>query len=278
MRYKALRSPSNKVIRPVRVEATTPESKDVSPVADSLIGDMAAVASAILGGGGEIASAASVGVAGLGATTLASLGDGTASVSSVLRDVEGQIQQATGLVVGILGDATSVVGSILAAATSPSNIGVLPQVNSNSSMNGTGDASSNQTSSTMGGTQQFCTTCNSSYPAYSLNTTITTVERPQPVIASTTTKLCATPTTPSCPAPITTTCTVTETWHNTHYAETATFYSFLANSTVTCTATVRYGMETIAGNHSLTYLFTASAPHLSITNQNRLPQLHQPKD
>jgi hypothetical protein len=62
-------------------------------------------------------------------------------------------------------------------------------------------------------------------------------------MASTTAKLCATPTTPSCPDPITTTCTVTETWHSTwhstHYAETATFYSFVANSTVTCTETVR---------------------------------------
>ncbi len=199
---------------------------------------MAAVASAILGGGSEIASVASVGAAGLGTTTLA-LGDGTASVSSVLRDVNGQIQQATGLVGGILGDATSVVGSILAAATSPSNIGVLPQVNSNSSINGTRSSSSNQTSSTMGAPQAFCTICNGSYPAYSLNTTIAAVERPLPVIASTTARLCGTPTTPSCPIPITATCTVTETWHSTHYAETATFYSFVANSTVTCTETVR---------------------------------------
>jgi len=196
---------------------------------------MAAVASAILGGGSEIASAASMGTAGLEATTLASgpeaLSDGTASVSSVLRDVNGQIQQATGLVGGILGD----VGSILAAATSPSNIGVLPHVNSNFSIN--------QTSSRIGGSQASCTTCSSSYSAYLLNTTITTVPRLLPAIASTTTQLCGNQTTPSCPAPIITTCTVTETWHSTHYAETATWYSFVANSTVTCTETVRYGIN-----------------------------------
>ena len=79
----------------------------------------------------------------------------------------------------------------------------------------------------------------------SLNTTITTVPRPSPAIASTTTQLCGNQTTPSCPAPIITTCTVTETWHSTHYAETATWYSFVANSTVTCTETVRYGIKYI---------------------------------
>jgi hypothetical protein len=226
----------------------TPESKDVSPIADSLIGDMAAVASAILRGGSEIASAASIGAAGLEDTPLApgpsAWGDGTASLSSVLREVNGQIQQATGLVGGIVVDATSIVGSVFAAATSPSNIGVLPQVNSNSS--------TNQTSSRIGISQAVCTTCHSSYPAYSLNTTITNVPRASPAITSTTAQLRATPITPPCPAPITTTCTVTETWHSTHYAETATFYSFVANSTVTCTETVRYGIETISGNSSLT--------------------------
>jgi hypothetical protein len=228
----------NQANRPVHV-AATPESKDVSPIADSLIRDMATVASAILGGGSEIASAASIGAAALEATPLVSgplaLGDGTASVSSVLRDVNAQIQQATGLVGGILGDATSVVGSILAAATSPSNIGVLPHVNSNFSIN--------QTSSSVGGSQASCTTCNSTYPAYLLNTTITTVPRPSPAIASTTPQLYGNQTTPSCPAPTITTCTVTETWHSTHYAETATWYSFVANSTVTCTETVRYGIN-----------------------------------
>jgi hypothetical protein len=41
---------------------------------------------------------------------------------------------------------------------------------------------------------------------------------------------------PSYPPPATSTCTVTETWHSTHYAETATFYGFI---TVTCTETIR---------------------------------------
>lgn len=45
--------------------------------------------------------------------------------------------------------------------------------------------------------------------------------------------------TTSCPAPVTETCTMTETWHSTHYAETATLFSFMSIVTVTCTETVK---------------------------------------
>ncbi|KAH6672308.1 hypothetical protein B0J14DRAFT_593363, partial [Halenospora varia] len=44
--------------------------------------------------------------------------------------------------------------------------------------------------------------------------------------------------TTSCPAPVTETCTMTETWHSTHYAETATLFSFMSIVTVTYTETI----------------------------------------
>jgi hypothetical protein len=238
---------NDKKLRPVRA-AGTPESKDVSQnIGDSLIGDIAAVASAILGGGSEVASAASAGAGGLEATPLLAgssvFGDGTVGVSSILREVNSQIQQATSIVEAIVGDATSIVGSILAAATSPSNIGALPHINSNSSMNGTISSSANITSSMMSEPQSFCTICNSSHPIISYNTTITAMPCPSSAIALATTGISFTSTIPSCPSPITETCTVTETWHSTHYAETATFYSFIANSTVTYTETIRYDIR-----------------------------------
>ncbi|KAH8755257.1 hypothetical protein BGZ57DRAFT_37939 [Hyaloscypha finlandica] len=215
---------------PVHVP-TRPEIKgfkDVSQDAEnSLIGDIAAVALAILGGGSEVASAASAGAAELQATPLSAsasvLGDGTASQSSLLREVNGQIQQATNIVGQIIGDATSIIGSILTAATAPSNIGVLPVANSNSSMNGTAFSSGNLMPS------------NSSHPTFPPNTTIFASPCPSPAIAPAMVELTQPPTTPPCPTTITEICTVTETWHSTHYAETATFYSFVANTTITYT-------------------------------------------
>jgi hypothetical protein len=229
--------------------ATIPESKDVSQDMDSLIEDMAAVASAILGGGSEIASAASSEAAGLEPSSLSvnplPLGGGSASASSVLREVSGQVQQATSIVGGILADATSIVGSILAAATSPSNIGVLPDANSKYSMNGTASLPSSLMPSTMSEPQEclpqsvLCSTCNSSRLTFPYDTTTLTTQCLSVSFASATSWLGSSSTTPSCPNMITETCTVTETWHSTHYDETATLYTFIANTTVTRTETVR---------------------------------------
>ncbi|KAE9366763.1 hypothetical protein N431DRAFT_487265 [Stipitochalara longipes BDJ] len=210
-----------------------PEAKDIVQDEDSLIGDIAAVASAILGGAERVAAAASAGAAGLEVTSLPAgssvFGDGKADSSNVLQDVSGQIQQATSIVAAIIGDATSIVGSILAAATSPSNIGVLPIGNSNSSMNGTLLSSTSLTSSAM--------SSNSSLLPFPPNTTITATPCPSSAFAPATIGLSSAPSAPFCPTTITETCTVTETWHSTHYAETATFYSFVANSTATYTET-----------------------------------------
>jgi hypothetical protein len=256
---------ANKMNRPVH-DPTRPEIKgfkDVSQdVENSLIGDIAAVASAILGGGSEVASAASAGAAELQATPLQAsasvLGDGTASQSSLLREVNGQIQQATSIVGQIIGDATSIVGSILAAATAPSNIGVLPVANSNSSMNGTAFSSGNLMPS------------NGSLPTFPPNTTIFASPCPSPAIAPAMVES-PQPPTPPCPTTITEICTVTETWHSTHYAETATFYSFVANTTITYTEKSRYGIKKTSV--PFTDIF-ASAVLLLFTFQTLLPRFH----
>jgi len=210
------------------------------------MGDIASVASAILDGGSRIASNAASEAASLDSTSLPTgssvLDGGTASASGVLRDASGQIQQATSIVGGVVGDATSIVGSILAAATNPSNIGVLSNPNLTSTMASAGKSGS----LTMSEPREFlpqtalCTTCNSSSTTSSHNTTAAPSPTASPAIASPTTGSSCTSTWPSCPAPITETCTVTETWHSTHYAETATLYSFIANYTFTCTETIRY--------------------------------------
>ncbi|PMD33939.1 hypothetical protein L207DRAFT_639305 [Hyaloscypha variabilis F] len=211
---------------PVKV-VTKPESKDIVQDEDSLIRDIAAVASAILGGAGRVATAASAGGGALEITPLPAgfsvLGDGLADPSSVIGEVNGQVQQATSIVAVIIGDATSIVGSLLAAATSPSNIGVLPIGTSNSSMNGTLPSS--------------MMSSNSSQLKFSPNTTIIATPCASSAIASATIWFNSAPSELSCPTTTTETCTVTETWHSTHYAETATFYSFVANSTVTYTET-----------------------------------------
>ena len=197
------------------------------------------MASAILGGAGRVATAASADAAAFQAIPLPAgssvSGDGLGDSSSVVRDVSGQIQQATSIVAAIIGDATSIVGSILAAATSPSNIGVLPVGNSNSSMNGTLLSSTSSAPLAM--------SSNSSQLVFLPNTTIFALPCPSSAIASATIALTSAPSAPFCPTTITETCTVTETWHSTHYAETATFYSFVANSTVTYTETARYEIQ-----------------------------------
>ena len=205
------------------------EAKDIVQDEDSLIGDIAAVASAILGGAARVATAASEGAMALQGTPLPSSGLGDSS--SVLREVGGQIQQATSIAALIIGDATSIVGSILAAATSPSNIGVLPIGKTNSSIIGNGTLLSSTSSTPM--------SSNGSQLAFPPNTTVFALPCPSSALASASIEFASSPSAPFCPTTITETCTVTETWHSTHYAETATFFSFVANSTVTFTETAK---------------------------------------
>ena len=226
-----------KLTTSVRQALDTPgQAKDLSSNMNHIIGDIAEVASAILDGGNKIASAASQGAVGLQATPLpAGSSILSAGASSVLRDVNGQINQATSIVAGIIGDATSIVGSMLAEATNPSKIGVLSNITT----------VSNSSSSTSREPQEFlpqsalCKSCGS------LNShNITTAPSPSANTSALATLGHSTTAPPTpCPTPITETCTVTETWHSTHYAETATFYSFIANLTVTCTETIRYVPE-----------------------------------
>ena len=214
--------------RPVNAVAK-PEAKNIVQDEDSLISDIAAVASAILGGAARVATAASEGAAGLEATPLPT-GSSVLGDSSVVRQVNDQVQQVTSIAAVIIGDATSIVGSILAAAASPSNIGVLPIGKTNSSINGTLlSATSSAPAMSSNGSQL----------AFQPNSTIFALPCATSAIASATIGLTSAPA-PFCPTTITETCTVTETWHSTHYAETATFYSFVANSTITYTETARY--------------------------------------
>jgi hypothetical protein len=57
--------------------------------------------------------------------------------------------------------------------------------------------------------------------------------------------------TTSCPGPVTKTCTVTETWHSTQYAGTATLFSFMSIVTVTYTEILRYACTTEIPRNSL---------------------------
>jgi hypothetical protein len=80
---------------------------------------------------------------------------------------------------------------------------------------------------------------------FSTNTTLQSISTITPdyllndspiVCLSTTTTLIS-----SCPTPVTVTCTVTETWHSTHYSETATLFSFMSIFTINYQETTRYG-------------------------------------
>jgi hypothetical protein len=161
-------------------------------------------------------------------------------MSSVLQQVHNAIADATGILESVVNAATSMVGSLLAEATNPSNIGALAVAKTSSS--------AAIPTLTMSEPQEFlpqtalCKTCNGSFPSStSMITSSPMLNSSQMLPAAPTGSSGPSMTafTPSCPplvASVASTCTVTETWHSTHYAETATFYGFI---TVTCTETIR---------------------------------------
>jgi hypothetical protein len=220
------------------------ELKAVEPPIGDLFGDITDVASAIINGGSNIASnVASQGadLAGLAAASSAlstvapQLGQ-AAMMSSVLQQVHNAIAEATEILESVVNAATSIVGSMLAEATNPSNIGALAIVKTSSAA---------LLTSTMSEPHEFlpqtalCKTCNSSFPSStSIITSVPMLNSSQLPSAAPTGSSCPSMATftPSCPPHVISTCTVTETWHSTHYAETATFYGFI---TVTCTETIR---------------------------------------
>lgn len=220
------------------------EVKALNPVAGGLLNAVEAVASALLGDGSDIASNVQAQASVLTATIIP-VGTNIAStvligaatqVPTALADATNAINQATGVVGGIVGAANSIVGSVVAGAVSTSNTGILST--SVSQSRGTSPSSTREPQEFLPQTGP-CMTCNNSSPLTALPFNITSVPR----LSSTSVLPMAPsggPTCTSCPLPFTETCTVTETWHSTHYAETATYFSFIAAFTVTCTETVRY--------------------------------------
>jgi hypothetical protein len=223
--------------------------KALNPVEGGVLNAVEAVASALLGDGSDIANNVQAQASTLTATIIpvgtkeASLilGGGSTQVPTALAEATGAINQATGVVGGIFSAANSIVASVVAGAVNASNIGIL---STSMSMSKT---ASGQSPSSTSEPQEFlsqtglCTTCNNSSPFTAIPFNITAA----PFLSSTSVLPMAQSSTTmpsclSCPLPVTKTCTVAETWHSTHYAETATYFSFVAAFTVTCTETVRY--------------------------------------
>ncbi|KUJ23783.1 uncharacterized protein LY89DRAFT_776028 [Mollisia scopiformis] len=223
--------------------------KAINPAVGGMLNAVEAVASALLGDGTDMAANAQAQASIVTATIIpiaqsvasTALGGGTAQVPAAVADVTSAINQATGVVGGIVSAANSIVASMVAGAVSASNIGIL---STSVPLSATKSASGGLSSpfSTNSSQHGLCSTCNSSPSSTALPLNITSA----PLLSSMTSQsvlpmapsCTSMPSCTSCPAAYTETCTVTETWHSTHYAETATLYSFVAAFTVTCTETV----------------------------------------
>ena len=160
--------------------------------------------------------------------------DGFDSVSLVLKGVDGSmttiIKNPVNTAAGqgeLVNAGTGLVDQVLSTAKSASNVGAL-----NTTKPTSGPDASHPSSHDCG-----CSLCGSAMPI-----------PPQPAnsasrAANITSAPILLPTVPITALPMMTsgcqaTPTVTETWHSTHYAETATMYSFISIMTVTCTETV----------------------------------------
>jgi hypothetical protein len=220
--------------------------KAVDPLG-GLLGDVTNIAGAILGEGSNIASNilgesnSLVSTAAGSNNAAAVLNGGTAR--EVLTNVNSVVNQATSIIGNVVGDAASLVGGILAGLTTASNLVVVSSSSIISSISRTVlPLAAATTSEPQEFLPQFA--CQSSPPASVSPFDITSAASRHPSLpplAPPTGFSCPPmPTfTSSCPAQATTTCTVTETWHSTHYRETATLFSFMNVFTITCTETVR---------------------------------------
>jgi hypothetical protein len=211
---------------------------DVTNIAGAILSEDSKIASNILSEGNSLVSTAA------GSNNAAGvMNGGTDRVSSVLTDVNSVVNQATSIIGNVVGDAASLVKSILAGATTASNLVVVSSSLAISSISRTVlPLAAATTSEPQEFLPQFA--CQSSLPASVSPFNITSAASRHPSLPPS-----APPTGLSCPpmptftssypAQATTTCTVTETWHSTHYRETATLFSFMNVFTITCTETVR---------------------------------------
>ena len=203
--------------------------KTVSPIFGELINGVSNVADALLKGGVDITDNAVGG--GSAALSAALKGEDTSALmSTILEEVDGAISQATAVVADVVSAATSIAGALLSEASSPSNIRVL--------------ASSRMTSTTNGtALTQLQATVTSNNTSQSRNVSDLNLSPASFTVSTPTTRFvfesisCLTIPPPVCPGPQTVTCT--ETWHSTHYAATATIFSFMSVMTVTSREIVR---------------------------------------
>lgn len=203
----------------------------MSPVVSELLNGVTNVADALLRGGVDIADD----VVGQGSNVLSKALDGAdtpALISSILDEVNRVVSQATSVVGEVVEAATSIVGAVLSDAASPSNVGVLTNLKPINNTESMPLAVNTPSMNVVSGNS----TRPGSMSAFNITTppvVLTASQTTSSIISS-----CPTLAPASCPRPQTMTCT--ETWHSTHYADTATFYSFMAVMTVTCTETIRY--------------------------------------
>ncbi|PBP16781.1 WSC domain-containing protein [Diplocarpon rosae] len=198
-----------------------PEVKAVDPTVGGILDAVSKVAAALLNDGSDVANLAQ------------GLTSSTSPVSVVpvnIQSVNSGLNQATGIVGSIVSAATGIVGSLMSNTV---NAGTTFSKTIGSGVFISGLGNSSQAGFT-----------NASLPVNltsALPFNITSAPNLSGTALLTAAPSATCPSVPSCsacPAPDTETCTVTETWHSTHYEETATFFSFVAASTVTCTETV----------------------------------------
>lgn len=216
-----------------------------------LLGYASNIASALLDDGSNLANNAQtegntiLAIAASRPSSISMAGDST--VSDIMAKVNTEMSDAVQVVGNAVGDATSLLGNAVSAAVLPSssNVGVL------SSVSGIiANATAGLPIATSSEAQEFlpqpalCTTCNTSFPTLTAHNI--TIPPAFLTLLSTSRKAsssCSYPATitatPICPDKIISTCTITETWHSTHYASTATYFTTVANLTITCTETVR---------------------------------------
>lgn len=228
------------------ITPAAPNVKISSPAANNYLDGITNVAEALTQGGILVGESGA--------------GDGSDSLSIVIKGVDGSLTNVqknpinTAVGQGELVNAgTSLVGQALSTATSPSNVGAL-----------------NTTKPTAGSVESHsdgcgCSICGCAHstPAPSLaNSPSGKANITSPPILRPTGSTMAMPMTSCGGAP-----TVTETWHSTHYAETATMFSFMSIMTVTCTETIRYVLYLfLTQKFEIDQLFSQPVPFESISS------------
>ncbi|KAI6711692.1 hypothetical protein JHW43_005757 [Diplocarpon mali] len=204
-----------------------PEVKAIDPAAGGILEAVSKVAAALLNDGSNVANLAQ-------SLTSSQTPTAATSVVSVVPDniriFNSGLDQATGIVGSIVSAATGIVGSFMSGTA---NAGATSSKTSGSGLFTFGSVNSSQAGATNASLHANLTS------ALSFNiTSASNLTRAAISTAAPSATCSPVPSGTACPAPSTETCTVTETWHSTHYEETATFFNFVAASTITCTETV----------------------------------------